>query len=913
MLHPRGIAFKFSALCIGLVIITSLVLVTKISRDSNQSLIERELQRLQSQLEFREVNLLSKVELLKSNVQSLTRAPTLIALAGDSGQLDQIFRDTHSRNHLKRAVEQLFLWHLRDNPAFYQIRYLDETGKEIVRAETKTNGDIVLVEEADLQNKGKTDYFNKTIHLPADKIYLSEINLNREHGKVLIPYIRTLRASAPLYSENGEAEGIIVINLDIGPVLDRLSKSILPNDTILIVKNDGDFLVHPNPEFTFGTDLGKDKTLTQLYSELSKSFFGAGKSGFIENLPLDGKFYSVVHRKVYFDKSDTSRYLGLIEIAPHESLAAQIFNVFQKSTPTLIVLVLAMVAFVVYVARLFTSRLAQLTNAANLISSGAKHVRLPTNEKDELGLFARTFALMLRQITAREREAQDRQTRLQGILDTVLEGVITTDEFGAIDSINASAAKMFGYEADELIGTNARRLIRSDDEQRNTQEVRSSRNKHETRNIHLYQEGTALRKDGTTFPTYYALSETYLGGKSLFVCTIQDVTHLQKVESDIRDYAARLHTILDTVVNGVITINDRSVIESVNPAALQIFGYNENEVLEQDVKMLLPPEEEKNQEIFKQDYLDSNYKNNLGKDRERTGRRKDGSLFPINLAINEARIGQQRLFVGVVTDISERVENEQRIVDYARRLRASNKELQDFAYIASHDMQEPLRKIQAFSDRLAEQEKTNLSERGQDYLQRVTNAASRMQDLINSLLTLSRVGTRGGEFVDVDLDKILGEVLSDLEARIADKKARIEIQSVGHVHGDPVQLRQLLQNLLSNALKFTDAERIPFIKVYSFEQQSAGVSNNTLNLVIQDNGIGFDAKYKDRIFSPFERLHSRETYEGTGIGLAICKKIVERHEGTITVDSAKGEGTTFVITLPRSGNGNSSPGHVKNS
>lgn len=253
--------------------------------------------------------------------------------------------------------------------------------------------------------------------------------------------------------------------------------------------------------------------------------------------------------------------------------------------------------------------------------------------------------------------------------------------------------------------------------------------------------------------------------------------------------------------------------------------------------------------------------------------------------------------------IRKRAEEELR--DFSARLEQSNRELQDFAYVASHDLQEPLRKVQAFGERLGTRYGDALDERGKDYLERMQNAAERMQIFVNDLLTLSRVTTRAQSFSPVDLNEIGKEVISDLEEHIEQVGGQIELGDLPTIAADPTQMRQLIQNLISNSLKFYREGMTPVIKVHASimkeqaQPRSLDVSRDRFcHLFVEDNGIGFDEKYLDRVFAPFQRLHSRSEYEGTGMGLAICRKIVERHQGTITASSTPGKGTTFTVVLP---------------
>jgi PAS domain S-box-containing protein len=250
--------------------------------------------------------------------------------------------------------------------------------------------------------------------------------------------------------------------------------------------------------------------------------------------------------------------------------------------------------------------------------------------------------------------------------------------------------------------------------------------------------------------------------------------------------------------------------------------------------------------------------------------------------------------IGIAVSQAQLLEQETR---QREELARSNDELQQFAFIASHDLQEPLRKIKTFGDRLKVTCGDAFTEQGSDYLERMQNAAQRMQTLIEDLLTLSRVSTRTQPFVSVDLAQITQEVLSDLEVTIQQSGACVEVGELATITGDPFQMRQLLQNLLGNAIKFHHPQEPPYVKIYS-EVTRAINGSELCHLMIEDRGIGFEEKYLSRIFNVFQRLHGRSEYDGTGIGLAICRKIAERHNGSITAISQPGAGAKFIVTLP---------------
>jgi light-regulated signal transduction histidine kinase (bacteriophytochrome) len=279
--------------------------------------------------------------------------------------------------------------------------------------------------------------------------------------------------------------------------------------------------------------------------------------------------------------------------------------------------------------------------------------------------------------------------------------------------------------------------------------------------------------------------------------------------------------------------------------------------------------------------------------------------------LNEGLEGRVRERTAAISDantaLRAEIEIRQRAEEQAHRfaaeLQASNRALEQFASVASHDLQEPLRKIQAFSDRLQSGYRQQLGSQGQDYVDRMSAAAARMRKLIDDLLSYSRVATRGQPFQQVNLRQVAGEVLDDLDERLRQTGGRVEVGELPTLSADPLQMRQLFQNLLSNALKFHRPNVPPVVAVSArLEEPPPDAENGQRGpkweISFRDNGVGFDQVYAERIFDLFQRLHSRDEYEGTGMGLAICKKIVERHGGTIAAHSSPDAGARFVVSLP---------------
>lgn len=327
----------------------------------------------------------------------------------------------------------------------------------------------------------------------------------------------------------------------------------------------------------------------------------------------------------------------------------------------------------------------------------------------------------------------------------------------------------------------------------------------------------------------------------------------------------------------------------VNDAALRCYGYTREEMLALNIADTRAPQARAGRaELMRQ--LES--EGEAGMRFETVHQRKDGSAFPVEISARFIEVGQARFYQSIVRDITERKRAEDGLARRAEELARSNSELQQFAYVASHDLQEPLRIISSYAQLLDRRFGAKLDGEAKEFMAFIVDAAQRMQRLINDLLDYSRVGTKGSEMAPVDTGEVLAEATANLKVAIEEAGAEITCDGLPTVLGDRRQLVQLFQNLLSNAVRFK-ASLPPRVHV------SAATKGREWVFSIKDNGIGIDPQFRDRIFIIFQRLHGREDYPGTGIGLAICQKIVLRHKGKIWVESRPGEGSTFFFTLPK--------------
>jgi two-component system sensor kinase FixL len=386
----------------------------------------------------------------------------------------------------------------------------------------------------------------------------------------------------------------------------------------------------------------------------------------------------------------------------------------------------------------------------------------------------------------------------------------------------------------------------------------------------------------------------------------RDAGPWDRLHEALDEAQARKHAILESSLDPILTINHEGIITEFNRAAEQAFGYPRDKVLgTRPADVLFPPSTSAGERNRIDRYLEAGEGSMLGKRVEVTAVRANGETFPAEMAMAISQEQGSPVLTFFLRDISLRKKAEEEQARYAAELERSNRELEQFAYVASHDLQEPLRKIRAFGDRLELKCQEALDETGHECVDRMQNAAARMQTLIDDLLTLSRVTTRSKDFMPVDLAQVAREVVSDLEVQIEHAGGRVEVGKLPTIQADPLQMRQLLQNLIGNALKFRRPEEPPIVKVEGRyvagrnpREGERSSSGEMCRITVEDNGIGFEPRHQDRIFGIFQRLHSRDVYEGTGIGLAICRKIVEHHEGKISARGNPGKGATFEVLLP---------------
>lgn len=360
---------------------------------------------------------------------------------------------------------------------------------------------------------------------------------------------------------------------------------------------------------------------------------------------------------------------------------------------------------------------------------------------------------------------------------------------------------------------------------------------------------------------------------------------------------ALFRSLLEAAPDAIILADAAGRVVLVNAQAEALFRYRREELVGQQVETLIPERVRARHIPQRMQYLGSPKTRPMGAGLDLAGRRKDGSEFPVEISLSPMPTPEGMLVISIIRDVTDQRRVAEALQFQTRRLEDKVREMDDFMHVVSHDLKEPLRGIEAFAGFLLEDYGDRLDEQGKRYLGFLKQSAVRMKDLIHDLLTLASLSRKEPSRQSVELREVVARMERDLAYAIGSRHAEIRVAgSLPVVTGDPTQLGELFKNLVSNAIKFNVSDH-PVVTISSADE------NGMVRVAVADNGIGIDPRYHERIFDLFERLHPQEEFDGTGAGLAICRKIVEGYGGRIWVESAPGHGSTFVLTLPRAEKG----------
>ena len=497
---------------------------------------------------------------------------------------------------------------------------------------------------------------------------------------------------------------------------------------------------------------------------------------------------------------------------------------------------------------------------------------------------------------AAEKHLAQMEGRYRGLLEAAPDAMVVVNQVGEIVLLNLQAENQFGYRRDELLGQKVTNIIPEGFAERLVADDLRSAEDALAQQIGTGIELTGRRKDGSEFPIELMLSPLESAEGILVTAAIRNISVRKDAEKYLAQMEGRYRGLLEAAPDAMVVVNQVGEIVLLNLQAEKQFGYRRNELLGQRVKNIIP-------EGFAERLIADGLRSaedalaqQIGTGIELHGRRKDRSEFPIELMLSPLGSAEGILVTAAIRDISVRKKAEAHLLLKMEELNRSNEELEQFANIASHDLQEPLRMVASYTQLLARRYKGKLDSDADEFIAFAVDGANRMHRLIQDLLTYSRVGSQGKELVEISSEEALQQALLNLRGAIEEGRALVTNDKLPVVLADEVQLTQLFQNLVGNAIKY-QSPGVP--RVHITAAQNRG---KKWVFSVKDNGLGIDPQYFERIFGMFQRLHKREEFAGAGIGLAICKKIVERHGGNISVESQLGQGSTFSFALVGSEN-----------
>jgi len=530
-------------------------------------------------------------------------------------------------------------------------------------------------------------------------------------------------------------------------------------------------------------------------------------------------------------------------------------------------------------------------NIETQVNSGNGKARWVSANIDKMNLNGKDCFLTTAIDVTSRKEAEE---KFKALLDAAPDAMVIANKHGEIELVNQQAEKIFGYRREELIGRPVELLIPTEYHSRHVPHREKYFKDPNVRPMGADLELYGLRKGGIKFPVEISLSPISTEKGTLISAAIRDITEKKKTEEKFK-------ALLDSAPDAMVIVNSRGQIVLINIQTEKIFGYKRDELIGQEVEVLIPERFTGNHSHHRESFFQTARTRSMGAGLQLFGKKKDGNEFPVEISLSPLQTSEGLLVSAAIRDISEKKQLENQILEAninlekkvqqrTVELEIKNKELEQFAYVASHDLREPLTTTSGFIELFRKKYYCNLDEDADKMLDYMVQANERMKVLIKDLLDYSRIGSKT-ELQRVDCNAILKDVLADLGNAIQNVQAVINVEQLPVINGYPTELKLLFQNLISNSIKFRKSG-IPTEVTVRVEKK-----NGFWQFSVEDNGIGIDEKHRDRIFIIFQRLHTRSEYEGSGIGLAHCKKIVELHRGRIWVKSVYGQGASFYFTI----------------
>jgi len=836
------------------------------------------------------------------NLLTLSKVPPAegIIRARENGGVDPVSGDTLQQ--WKNRLIIIFQAFMNAHPDYNQIRYIDSSGAELIRVQHTPEGLIQIVDNRNLQNKSESLYVNETIKLRNGEAYYSDVTLNREYGVIQQPHLPVLRLATPVHI-NHKPVGLIVINISTEKLFSAI-KSDTNGTQRSIVDQKGYYLKHDNPHETFGFELGFDYRLQNNEPELAalaethNQYFRIHPT---HDNELDG------FQKIYFSPNDSSRYWLLTLNVPENIVFAGV------STPLNNTLFISLLAGFIsllfigrYISRKILTPIVDLATVASLLQKGDLTVRvdeaLAHNEFITLYSAINAFAENQQNATSKlEKEVAMQTRQLSAVIDNIIDGIITIDEYGKIETFNPAASQIFGYSDMDVIGQNVKILMPEPYHSEHDGYLREHIKTGKTNVIGIGREVLGRRRDGSTFPMELDVSEIYMdskkSGSRKFVGITRDITERQQAELEIKRNEALMRGLFELSPVG-IALNDyeTGAYLEINQSLLNPTGYTKEEFVKLSYWDITPKEYE-NEEAKQLD--DLNNKGQYGP-YEKEYISKNGNRYPVllNGMLVQDPITNKKMIWSIVEDITDRKKSEEALIQAKNKAEAASQVKSEFLASMSHEIRTPMNGVLGMLGLLLNSELTN------DQIHRISvaqNSAQSLLNLINDILDFSKVdaGKMDLEHLDFNLRDMLGNFAEAMGLQVHEKGIELVLDLTqideSTVKGDPGRIRQILTNIVGNSIKFTSSGEI----VIQAALESINEKLWKLNCTISDTGMGIPEDKISTLFDSFSQVDASTTrkYGGTGLGLAIVKKLCKLMGGDITVSSEDDKGSCFTLNI----------------